>query len=78
VEIPAATKQRLDLDAERSWIVANEVNQFIWPGVDLRPIARGASRFDYGQLPLGLYLQLRDRVLALARAGRVTVTARTE
>jgi hypothetical protein len=28
IEIPGATKQRLRLDAERSWIITTELNQF--------------------------------------------------
>ena len=32
VEIPAATKQRLGLDDERSWACLTEANRFIWPG----------------------------------------------
>ncbi|TDX76184.1 hypothetical protein EDE05_11765 [Neorhizobium sp. R1-B] len=31
VEIPAATKRRLGLDDERSWIVLTESNRFVWP-----------------------------------------------
>lgn len=29
VELPLATKQRLGLDDERSWVVASEVNRFV-------------------------------------------------
>jgi len=32
VEIPPATKRRLKLDDERSWIVLAEANRFTWPG----------------------------------------------
>ncbi len=35
VEIPPATKRRLGLDSERSWVVLSEANRFIWPGPDL-------------------------------------------
>ncbi len=31
VEIPAATKRRLGLDDQRSWIILTESNRFIWP-----------------------------------------------
>jgi hypothetical protein len=31
VEIPAATKRRLGLDDERSWVVLSEANRFLWP-----------------------------------------------
>ena len=33
IEIPAVTKARLGLDAQRSWIVCNEANVFAWPGL---------------------------------------------
>jgi hypothetical protein len=78
VEIPAETKQRLGLDGARSWIVAADLNRFIWPGVDLRPIGRGKDTFAYGLLPAGLYRQVREKVLAVARAGRAALTVRTE
>lgn len=29
IEIPGATKQRLRLDVERSWIITTELNQFV-------------------------------------------------
>jgi hypothetical protein len=41
VEIPAATKRRLGLDDERSWVVLSEANRFLWPGPDLRPVTPG-------------------------------------
>lgn len=76
VEVPAATRARLGLDGERSWIIASDLNRFIWPGVDLRPIRRGASDYAYGLLPDALYRRVRDRVLALARSGRLAQTWR--
>ena len=36
VEIPAPVKERLRLDADRSWVVLSEWNEFIWPGPDVR------------------------------------------
>src|SRR5882724_3606824 len=50
VEIPPAVKRHLGLDADRSWIVVAEGNEFLWPGYDLRQIAR-RNRYDYGFLP---------------------------
>lgn len=44
VEIPQATKVRLGLDSERSWIVVSEGNSFVWPGPDLRPQTRRGPR----------------------------------
>ena len=76
VQIPPATKRRLGLDDQPSWIIATDLNQFVWPGVDLRPTAAG--EYAYGLLPAGLYQAVRERVLALARARRAMVTPRKE
>ncbi|WP_397421407.1 type II toxin-antitoxin system PemK/MazF family toxin [Phenylobacterium sp.] len=76
VEIPADTKRRLGLDGARSWIIAGDLNRFVWPGVDLRPAGRTSDDYAYGMLPMSLYRQVRDRVLALARVGRAGVTGR--
>jgi hypothetical protein len=78
VEIPPATKQRLGLDAERSWIVAADLNRFVWPGVDLRPVASGSRDYAYGLVPASLYRAVRERVLHLARLGRAGLTNRGE
>jgi hypothetical protein len=79
VEIPSLTRQRLGLDAERSWIVISEANDFRWPGPDLRPLpGQGAASVVYGMLPPGLFLTLRGRVLARVRAGRLARVPRTE
>lgn len=67
VEIPAATKSRLGLDAHRSWIVVTEVNEFVWPGPDLRPIPGSSNVFTYGILPPGFFRIVRERFLACAR-----------
>ncbi|WP_029005538.1 hypothetical protein [Azorhizobium doebereinerae] len=79
VEIPAATKARLGLDFARSWIVLTELNDFIWPGPDLRPLAGGdAGSVAFGMLPPGFFRLVRERFLALARALRVEQVPRTE
>lgn len=75
VEIPTATKARLGLDDERSWIVVTEANRFIWPGPDLRPAKPGdPASVSFGLLPQALYDKVREAWLAL-QAG---VVPRTE
>ena len=76
IEIPLATKQRLGLDDDRSWVVVNEVNRFIWPGPDVRPVP--GDRFDYGLLPTKLFRQIRDRLGGVAAEQRLRVVRRTE
>ena len=59
MEIPAAVKKRLGLDAERSWVVLNESNKFRWPGPDLRPIGKpGDSAVAYGFLPPNFFYRV--------------------
>lgn len=74
VEIPRTTKQRLGLDGERSWIMITEVNEFIWPGPDLRPVPGGDGSIVYGVLPPDLFEKVRKQFLArIARGGAVRV-----
>jgi hypothetical protein len=79
IEIPLATKQRLGLDAERSWIVLTEANRFLWPGPDLRPATPGdLASVAYGLLPKGLYEQVRRELVASIKARQSHVVRRTE
>lgn len=79
VEIPLTVKRRLRLDEARSWAVVSEVNRFVWPGPDLRPVPGGEpERFDYGFLPPSLFRQIRDRLLAAAAAQKLSVVPRSE
>ena len=72
IELPLRVKQALGLDDDRSWIVLDEVNQFAWPGYDLRPVPGSTNRFAYGFIPPKLYDTVIARILALAAARRVT------
>jgi len=77
LEIPTATKNRLGLDSERSWVVLTEANDFIWPGPDLRPIpGRDPNTAAYGFLPPGFMRALRERLAQ--RRGQLKATPRTE
>ena len=79
LEIPAATKERLGLDEERSWVVLTEANDFIWPGPDVRPAISGdPSSIAFGFLPPKFMAALRHRLEALYRAKKAKVTQRTE
>jgi hypothetical protein len=77
--LPAAVKRHLGLDEEASWIIADEVNRFAWPGPDLRPVSRhDVDQFAYGFLPEDLFDTLRALMLALFRAATLRVTPRSE
>jgi len=72
IEIPAAVCHALGLDEGRHWLRVEELNRFVWPGYDLRPIPRQPETCVYGMLPPGLFEQLRKAIVARqrARAGR--------
>lgn len=79
LEVPAAIKQHLGLDAERSWVVLSESNLFEWPGPDLRRVGnRDDSSVAYGFLPPRFFAELRRRFLVLDAAARSRRISRTE
>lgn len=79
VPIPAAVKQRLGLDEERSWIVVSEANVFTWPGPDLRFVpGKGLESAAYGFLPPGLFKVVRDRFVGRARRRQAGIVPRSE
>ncbi len=68
IELPTATKTRLGLDSERSWVVVSEVNRFVWPGPDLAPVPGSPRRFDYGFLPPRFFKKITSQIVDWARA----------
>jgi hypothetical protein len=76
IEIPHATKRRLGLDTERSWIITTELNQFTWPGPDIRPTASG--EYVYGYLPEKLMRLVLEQVKKHASIKRLKNVPRTE
>lgn len=72
IEIPAVTKERLGLDSDRSWIILSEVNDFTWPGFDIRIVGNSGSPY-YGPLPPSLF----NEVIRRLRDIRVRVVKRT-
>jgi hypothetical protein len=61
VELPQAVKRHFGLDTDRPCVVLDEVNEFTWPGFDLRPI-------PHPDAPL--YRRRRHRSCVLADAAR--------
>ena len=76
IEIPPRVKQHLDLDSERSWVILQEVNEFTWPGYDLRPVAIGKTNVDHGFLPPKLFDRIRESMLELIVQRRHVSTRR--
>lgn len=75
VKIPMPVKRHLGLDDDRSWIVVDEGNEFVWPGYDLRKLPH-SDRYDYGLLPPRFFNQVLDAFVAWYRSGRRRITAR--
>lgn len=77
VELPPATKQRLGLDDQRSWVVLTDANRFAWSWPDLRPLpGEDISSVRIGLLPRSLYNEVRDKFISAARRRRTGTVAR--
>jgi hypothetical protein len=76
LELPAAVKRHLGLDVGRSWVILDKVNEFAWPGFDLRPIPPSRDRFACGFLPPRLFDDLMAKLRAIWSRGQGKVTPR--
>lgn len=76
LEIPPRVKQHLGLDHETSWVILSEVNQFIWPGYDLRPVPGKKGEYAYGFLPPRLFETIKAGILDLIIKRRSKITPR--
>lgn len=65
VNCPVATKRRLGLDEQASWIITSEVNHFKWPGFDVRPTPD--NRPSYGLLPNALTSRIIEQIKSNSR-----------
>ena len=63
VQVPPQTCARLGLDDQAPcWIIATEMNQFTWPGPDIRKTPSG--QLSYGLIPSALFKKVRAQLLA--------------
>ncbi len=68
VMVPPKVKRYLGLDADASWVVLDEVNEFIWPGVDLRPVSRAKPGvWTFGVLPSEIFDEIRSKLRAIVQ-----------
>ena len=75
VAVPPKVKRYLGLDADASWIVLDEVNEFIWPGVDLRPVSRAKPGvWTFGVLPAEMFDEIRTKLRAVLQQRRTVRT----
>ncbi len=76
IAIPPKVKRHLGLDADASWIVLDEVNEFVWPGVDLRPVSGlKPGVWTFGVLPTEIFDEIRAKLRTVLQQRR---TVRSE
>jgi hypothetical protein len=77
MEIPPATKLRFGLDGERSWVILDYANEFVWPSPDVRPVpGRDPVSIYYGPASPAFYSALKQKLLGLLRPGRARARIR--
>jgi hypothetical protein len=78
IELPSMIKRLLGLDDARSWLICAELNRFVWPGPDLRPISRQhPGQFVYGTLARPFMLRVFQRLQKLRKRRRPAVVVRS-
>jgi hypothetical protein len=65
------------VDDNPSWIVISELNDFVWPGPDLRPIPGKTDCFDYGVLPPAFFRKLQEAIFDRLRMKKIGIVPRT-
>ena len=79
VPLPPSTKKRLGLDDGPAWIIVSEVNRFVWPGPDLRPITRSnPDQWAYGFLPTKLFRHVQAAIYRRATDHGLSQVPRSE
>lgn len=79
VELSRDAKRRLGLDhTKASWVITDDLNKFVWPGSDIRPIKSGAqTKFAYGLVSRATFYAVRDAVMSHGKEGTLSVGRRT-
>jgi len=75
IEVPAATRKRLGLDDEPCWVITTELNKFVWPGPDLRPLPNtNPKEWAYGFLPGSFFDKVKASILTHQKNGTGRIT----
>ncbi|TNE66652.1 MAG: hypothetical protein EP335_02880 [Alphaproteobacteria bacterium] len=76
IELPEATRKRLGLDDEPSWVITTELNRFVWPGPDLRPIPGSDPKaWAYGFLPASFFDRVKASIIEHRKNGTGRITS---
>jgi hypothetical protein len=76
IEIPTPVRRMLGLDDTRQFFRLDELNRFVWPGFDLRPIPGRDGEVAYGMLPKALFERLRRGILDRQAAKQIRIMPR--
>ena len=77
MELPENIAKSLGLDDQKNWLRYDELNQFVWPGFDLRQIPNQKDQYVYGHLPKPLFNKIREAILKrAAKKGRARLINR--
>lgn len=68
VALSSATRRRLGLHAPESYVVTDELNEFVWPGSVLAPFE---GRWALGELPRPAIERVKAEVLAAFKEDRL-------
>ncbi len=77
IPIPAETKKRLGLDGKEMWLMISEVNEFAWPGLDLRRVPDKFPRtYFYGHVPAKLLSEATTKMSRYESSGKLNAVPR--
>jgi hypothetical protein len=83
IEVPRKLKRHLGLDEDPSWIYCDQLNEFTWPGPDLRPAERlsklpkARDSCIIGALPKDWFALVKQHVVDNLKLKRVQIIRRT-
>lgn len=78
IEMPPGLKRHLGLDERPSWIVIAELNDFVWPGVDLSPVpGKSPLCYDYGVIPGRFFQKIQEAIFGRLKPRKVKLVRRT-
>jgi hypothetical protein len=77
VELPIRTARRMGLDNEPQWVSTTDMNAFVWPGPDLRPVSgKGPESVVIGRAPSSLMRVIIECLQRNLRSRAAAVTIR--
>jgi hypothetical protein len=61
----------IGLDQEANYVRVSEVNRFEWPSDRLVPLPHDNTRCDYGMVPEGFFLEMRQKLAEKVKANKM-------